>query len=212
MKNPIEAPRVANPPAERPLMVFDGDCGFCRYWIGRWRDATGGRVDYEPYQKVAAGYPEIPQGAFEKAVQFIETDGRVTSGADAVFRALGYASEKSPAAAMVEIRAGLSSDGPCHLPVYCGPSHVFLISHPVVFRDRHESPVLPCVALDVHEAAGGHLSRRVRFAADADRRARGKTRNHAGGGNSPDGERAHRRLAILAFCPRFAGLAQATIF
>lgn len=76
-------------------MVFDGDCGFCRYWVERWRGATGDRVDYEPSQKVGDLYPEIPAEAFQRAVQFIEPDGRVTSGADAVFRALEYAPRKS---------------------------------------------------------------------------------------------------------------------
>ena len=95
MKTQNEAQRVANPPAERPVMVFDGDCGFCRHWIERWRHATGDRVDYQPSQQVAARYPEIPADAFASAVQFIETDGRVTSGADAVFRALEYAPQKN---------------------------------------------------------------------------------------------------------------------
>ncbi len=94
MKAKTDPLRVGNPP-ERPLMVFDGDCGFCRYWIERWRGATGGNVDYEPSQKVAALYPEIPAGDFENAVQFIEPDGCVTSGVDAVFRALEYAPQKN---------------------------------------------------------------------------------------------------------------------
>ncbi len=86
--------QVANPPA-RPLMLFDGDCGFCRYWVERWRHVTGDRVDYETSQEAGAEYPEIPPGEFQRAVQFVETDGRVTGGADAVFRALEYAPRKS---------------------------------------------------------------------------------------------------------------------
>jgi len=38
---------VAHPPA-RPLVVFDGDCGFCRYWLARWRRVVGDRFDAEP--------------------------------------------------------------------------------------------------------------------------------------------------------------------
>jgi len=71
-------------------MMFDGDCGFCRFWITRWQEITGDAVDYEPFQKVASHYPDIPHEAFENAVQLIETDGRVSSGADAVFRVLEY--------------------------------------------------------------------------------------------------------------------------
>ncbi len=72
-------------------MVFDGDCGFCRRWIARWRAITADRVDYAPSQEVAERFPEIPPEAFKAAVQFIETDGVVTSGAEAVFRGLFYA-------------------------------------------------------------------------------------------------------------------------
>src|SRR3954447_7225331 len=83
--------RVANPPP-KPLMLFDGDCHFCRRWIERWREATGDRVDYASSQEAGAQFPEIPPSAFERAVQFIEPDGRVYSGSTAVFRAL----EKKP--------------------------------------------------------------------------------------------------------------------
>jgi predicted DCC family thiol-disulfide oxidoreductase YuxK len=79
--------RVSNPPA-RSLMVFDGDCGFCRKWISRWRRWTGDGMDFTPYQEAAPLYPEIPLERFKKAVQLIEPDGRVTGGALAVFRGL----------------------------------------------------------------------------------------------------------------------------
>ena len=86
--------RVSNPPADRPLMIFDGDCNFCRRWILRWQKATAGRVDYRAFQEIASQFPEIPREAFEQSVQFIEQDGRVTVGADAVFRALDFSPEK----------------------------------------------------------------------------------------------------------------------
>ena len=41
--------RVGSPP-DRPVLVFDGDCGFCRIWIGRWRHHTGETVEYQPFQ------------------------------------------------------------------------------------------------------------------------------------------------------------------
>ena len=71
-------------------MIWDGDCHFCGRWIERWREMTAGRVDYEPFQTAAEKFPEIPRGEFEKAVQFIETDGRVFRAAEAVYRSLGY--------------------------------------------------------------------------------------------------------------------------
>lgn len=80
--------RVANPPS-KPLLVFDGDCHFCRRWVERWRDLTAGAIDYAPFQEVAARFPEIPREAFEGAVHFIEKDGKVYRAAEAVFRSLG---------------------------------------------------------------------------------------------------------------------------
>jgi predicted DCC family thiol-disulfide oxidoreductase YuxK len=83
VKNDI---RVAAPPP-KPLMIFDGDCNFCTLWIRRWQQMTGDTVDYLPSQAagIAAQFPEIPRERFEIAVQLIESDGTVISGAEAVF-------------------------------------------------------------------------------------------------------------------------------
>lgn len=82
---------VANVPS-KPLMIFDGECHFCRRWIERWRVATAGKVDYAPSQDVAAQFPEITPAEFDGAVQLIDADGALFSGAAAVFHSLGYAS------------------------------------------------------------------------------------------------------------------------
>jgi predicted DCC family thiol-disulfide oxidoreductase YuxK len=71
-------------------MVYDGDCNFCRRWIARWRVLTGDKVDYAPFQEVAGRFPEIPKEVFEEAVQFVESNGDVSGGAEAVFRSLAY--------------------------------------------------------------------------------------------------------------------------
>ena len=42
----------------RPLLIYDGDCGFCNYWVRYWQKLTGDRVAYAPYQETAAQYPE----------------------------------------------------------------------------------------------------------------------------------------------------------
>ena len=81
--------RVAAPPP-KPLMIYDGDCDFCSFWIRRWRRTTGDAVDYLPAQdpQIAARFPEIPREHVNTAVQLIETDGAVHSGAEAAVRAL----------------------------------------------------------------------------------------------------------------------------
>lgn len=77
-----------HPQSSKPLLVYDNDCDFCRYWIAQWQHITGDRIDYAPSQEVAAEFPEIPPLAFENSVQLILQNGTVLSGAEAVFRAL----------------------------------------------------------------------------------------------------------------------------
>lgn len=78
-----------HPPA-KTLMVFDGECGFCRYWITHWQWMTGDRVDYAPFQEVAATFPDIPEETFARAVVLIEPEGEVVTGAQAVFQAYAH--------------------------------------------------------------------------------------------------------------------------
>lgn len=78
------------PPGETPLMVWDGNCGFCHYWIIRWRNMTGSLVDYRKYQHVAKDIPDIPTIRFKEAVRLIEPGGRIFNGPGAAYRALSY--------------------------------------------------------------------------------------------------------------------------
>jgi len=85
--------RVSNPPP-KPLMIWDGDCHFCKRWIERWREVTAGKVDYATYQEAAARFPEIPVEQFQRAVAFIEPDGGAFFAAEAVYRSLRYRSSR----------------------------------------------------------------------------------------------------------------------
>ena len=76
-------------PAGRPLLIWDGRCGFCRIWIDYFRQRTTGRIDYAASQDVAHQFPQIPSEAFGKSVQLVRPDGTVASGARAVFETLG---------------------------------------------------------------------------------------------------------------------------
>ncbi|HEY8665203.1 MAG TPA: lipase maturation factor family protein, partial [Tepidisphaeraceae bacterium] len=85
MEHDAEQLRVSRPPADRPVLVYDGECGFCKRWVARWKGMTLGRVDYEPFQQAAERFAEVPLERFEHGVQLIFPDGRVVSGAHAVF-------------------------------------------------------------------------------------------------------------------------------
>src|SRR3954471_23131532 len=80
--------RVSNPP-DKPLVLFDGDCQFCRRWIERWRELSAGSVEYAPFQERGSRFPEVSGAEFEEALHFIDKDGAVYRGAEAVFRSLG---------------------------------------------------------------------------------------------------------------------------
>ena len=192
----MAALRVANPP-ERPLAVFDGDCGFCRQWIERWRSRTGPRVDYAPSQEVAPRFPEIPPEAFARAFQLVLPDGRVLEGAAAVLATLDPAPGDGMLSALARVpgprrpsRTGVpagrapSAGGKCsHAPALGTlgrKAHVFR-------RERALSP-----------RARPLLPRRVRVALGPGGRAHRRARHSAGRPVSRLGARTDRRRAVLA--------------
>ena len=69
----------------KPVLIFDGDCGICRYWINYWQKLTIDEVDYQPYQEVATDYPGIPLAEFERSIQLVLAEDKIFSGAKAVY-------------------------------------------------------------------------------------------------------------------------------
>ena len=82
-------------PPDRPLLIFDGDCSFCRVWVEYWQQITADRVLYAPYQEVGDCFPDIPRQQFKAAVQLVQPDGKLFGGAHAVFRLLALIPGKS---------------------------------------------------------------------------------------------------------------------
>ena len=87
----MSAPSTRDP---RPVLIYDGDCGFCIYWARYWQRLTGDAVRYAAYQEVAGNYPDIPLDAFRRAVQYITVEGRVASAAEASLLTLAHAPGK----------------------------------------------------------------------------------------------------------------------
>jgi predicted DCC family thiol-disulfide oxidoreductase YuxK len=85
--------RVSRPPPN-PLLIWDGDCHFCRRWIERWKEITDGDIDYEASQEIGERFSEIPREQFERSVILVEPDGAVFFGAQAIFRSLRCRSSK----------------------------------------------------------------------------------------------------------------------
>jgi lipase maturation factor 1 len=76
---------------ERPLLIYDAECRFCRRWIARWRARTGGRITYLPLQQPGLlRRLGVPLSDALRSIQLVTPDGKRYEGADAVFRALGH--------------------------------------------------------------------------------------------------------------------------
>ncbi|MGE9294651.1 MAG: thiol-disulfide oxidoreductase DCC family protein [Puniceicoccales bacterium] len=83
-------PVVRDPPGQ-PLLIWDGECGFCARWVRRLQHLTGKRMIYVPYQDLRGRFAEVGEGAFSEAVHLIDPDGSVYRGAGAAFLALSKA-------------------------------------------------------------------------------------------------------------------------
>ena len=93
-RNPSAETLHAPASSLRPQLIYDGDCGFCSYWARYWERLTGDKVEYRPYQQVAAQYPTISENEFKRAVQYVAPDGRRASAAKASFLTLSHAPGK----------------------------------------------------------------------------------------------------------------------
>jgi len=59
----------------RPVLIYDGHCGFCRLWLDYWRKLTGDRIEYIASQDAADRFPQIPREAYSQSVQLVRSDG-----------------------------------------------------------------------------------------------------------------------------------------
>lgn len=74
-------------------MVWDGECTFCYFWVERWKQITGNKIDYQRLKVASPSFPDIDKKAFKQAVRFIDTDGFIYSGAAAAFKSFEIAGQ-----------------------------------------------------------------------------------------------------------------------
>ncbi len=72
----------------RPLLVYDGDCGFCSYAVDYARAVTFERIDYEPYQSAGARYPAVSDADFARQIYLFNPDGSFTTAGRAALTCL----------------------------------------------------------------------------------------------------------------------------
>ena len=81
-------------------LLYDADCGFCTR-SARWLVAHGCRAQVAPLQSVDLAASGVDEGRALREVPFVDGDGRVTYGADAVAAALRTCSWPYPLAAQL---------------------------------------------------------------------------------------------------------------
>ncbi|NHA70097.1 thiol-disulfide oxidoreductase DCC family protein [Phycicoccus flavus] len=76
--------------APRPVLVFDGDCGFCTTSAGLLERRVRGssRFAVLPWQRLDLDAYGLTEGQCTEAVQWVAADGRVSSAQDAIARCL----------------------------------------------------------------------------------------------------------------------------
>jgi predicted DCC family thiol-disulfide oxidoreductase YuxK len=73
-----------------PVLVFDGDCGFCTTcarFLGRWV-VSGGSTSVAPWQQLDVVALGLTPAQCQAAVQWVDEGGRVASGHTAIAAAL----------------------------------------------------------------------------------------------------------------------------
>lgn len=71
----------------RSVLLYDGECGFCRRQVERLRGRVGDAVRFEPYQS-AGDVAGVSPSDLARAVHFVDAEGRVSSGAEAIYSTL----------------------------------------------------------------------------------------------------------------------------
>lgn len=70
-----------------PVLIFDGDCGFCTT-CARWGQRRFGLTNVEPWQALDLDALGVTEEACEQAVQWVGSDGTIRSGHRAVAASL----------------------------------------------------------------------------------------------------------------------------
>ena len=157
---------VSNPPPN-PLMIWDGECHFCKRWIERWREITAGKVDYATYQEAAARFPEIPVEQFQRAVAFIEPNGEAFFAAEAVYRSLAISILKEMAGVELRSRSWFRRHLRDRLQIHRATSQSRIDLYSIVVGQRRATADLFLGASLVSPHAWTHLSDRIRVALGA---------------------------------------------
>lgn len=71
------------------ILVYDGDCSFCRRWVARiGRRDRSGTFDFVPRQTegLTQRFPKLAEGDFSTGMRLITPDDAIHVGADAAYQ------------------------------------------------------------------------------------------------------------------------------
>ena len=55
-----------------PIMVWDGECSFCKKFAERFEARSKNLVEFIPYQLLSGKYPDAPKYDYQNSVYFLE--------------------------------------------------------------------------------------------------------------------------------------------
>ncbi len=71
--------------SDRPVLVWDGDCGFCRRAVEWLRTRAPDEVHFVPYQQISGDVDAVGRSEFEASVFLFRPSGEWSRGAEAIF-------------------------------------------------------------------------------------------------------------------------------
>ena len=75
---------------QKPMLIFDDECGFCRSLASKWYEKTGGQIKFAAYNEIADNFRDSDIEGFENEIKLIYPEGRVYSGAAAAFKVIEH--------------------------------------------------------------------------------------------------------------------------
>ena len=72
----------------KSILIYDGECSFCMRWIGKLKHITRDQVEYLVSKEALKRFPQIPIEDYDLSVQWVDLEGNIFRGAEAVLRAL----------------------------------------------------------------------------------------------------------------------------
>ncbi|MCH8299968.1 MAG: DUF393 domain-containing protein [Candidatus Marinimicrobia bacterium] len=92
-KSKLTKPESIETP-QKPMLIFDNECGFCSGMAFKWQEKTGEQIRFVPYNEISENLRDPAIEGFENEMKLLYPDGRVYSGAAAAFKVIEHS--KSP--------------------------------------------------------------------------------------------------------------------